>query len=320
MDTASNVAGQERADASWPPLPLEAWQDTYDTLHMWTQIVGKVKLELCPYLNEWWEVALHPTARGLTTLPMPTERGALEMSFDFVDHNLRLNTTAGAVKAMPLIPRSVADFYHELMAALRALGVEVTINTLPDEVEHPIPCDQDHVHASYDPEYATRWWRILIRASKVFARYRSPFVGKSSPVQFFWGSFDLSETRFSGRPAEPPKGANHITRLAEDQENIAAGFWPGGGKVDGPAFYAYTYPEPAGFKTARVKPSSAYYNADLGEFILMYDDMRQADSPEETLLAFLQSTYEAGANLAHWDRQRLERPVPDVGESRRRAG
>ena len=320
MNTVPDTKDREQYDAAWPPLPLEAWQDTYDTLHMWTQVVGKVKLELCPYLNEWWEVALHPTARGLTTLPMPIERGALEISFDFVDHNLRLCTSSGEVKVMPLIPRSVADFYHEFMATLRAMGIEVTINTLPDEVEQPIPCDTDHVHASYDPEYANRWWRILIQASKVFARYRSPFFGKSSPVQFFWGSFDLSETRFSGQPAEPPKGANRILRLAEDEQNIAAGFWPGGGKVAGPAFYSYTYPEPAGFKAASVEPSAAHYDADIGEFILMYDDMRRASSPEKTLLEFLQSAYEAGANLAHWDRQRLERPVPDVGKSRRRMG
>lgn len=316
MNTAHGASRNVPA-ASWPPLPLDAWQETYDTLHMWTQIVGKVKLELCPFLNEWWEVALHPTARGLTTLPMPIRDGALEVTFDFIDHNLRLLTSQGAVKAMPLIPRSVASFYHEFMAALRALGIEVTINTLPVEVEHQIPCDEDDTHAAYDREYVERWWRILIQSSQVFARYRTPFVGKSSPVQFFWGAFDLSATRFSGRPAKPPKGADRMMRFAEDQENIAAGFWPGGGKVPGPAFYSYTYPEPAGFTIAAIQPSSAHYNGDAGEFILMYDDMRQAEVPEESLLAFLTSTYEAGANLAHWDRERLERPAPDVGPSAR---
>ena len=313
------AADAASATSAWPPLPLDAWQPTYDTLHMWTQIVGKVKLELCPFLNEWWEVALHPTANGLTTLPMPIGDGAgvLEISFDFLAHNLRLQTSQGALKVLPLSPRSVADFYREFMATLRALGVDVTINSTPCEVPHPIPFEQDHTHASYDAEYARRWWHILVRASQVFARYRSPFVGKSSPVQFFWGTFDLSETRYSGQPAEPPKGAGRIMRLSEDQQNIAAGFWPGDSRVSGPAFYSYTYPEPPGLRTAAIRPTSAYYDDQMGEFILMYDDVRQSQSPEDTILEFLRSTYEVGANLAHWDRQRLERPVPEVGASTR---
>ncbi len=300
---------------AWPSLPYEEWKDTCDTLHMWMQIVGKVKLELCSFLNEWWEVSFHLTARGMTTLTIPYPGGVFGVDFDFIGHRLYIATSEGTTKALPLIPRSVADFYEEFMAALRSLGIDVTINTTPDEFENPIPFEQDRQHASYDPEYAHRWWRILTQISKVVEQYSSPFWGKSSPVQFFWGSFDLSQTRFSGKPAEPPKGADIIMRFAEDQENIAIGFWPGSGKIKGAAFYAYTYPEPPGFKTAQVRPDAAFYSADLGEFLLMYDDVRRAASPEAMIMDFLESTYEAGATLAHWDRNALERKVPDVGST-----
>jgi hypothetical protein len=292
---------------------LSAWQDTYDTLHMWTQIAGKLKIELCPYLNEWWEVALHLTARGITTGTIPWQDGVFEVEFDFITHNLSIRTSHGALKSLPLMARSVADFYGEFMAALRALGIKVTINTTPQEVEQPIPFERDTTHAAYDPEYVTRWWRILTRAQSVFEQYRSGFCGKSSPVNFFWGSFDLSQTRFCGRPVAPPSGANRIMRYAEDQENIAVGFWPGGKRVSGPAFYAYAYPEPPGYKTAAVRPSAAHYDAGLGEFLLLYDDVRTAASPERMILEFLQSAYEAGANLAGWDRVALEQRGPNVG-------
>ncbi len=309
--SANNRRGAAGGAAeAWPALPLEAWQDTYDTLHMWTQVVGKVKLELCPYLNEWWEVALHLTARGLTSGTIPWKDGVFAVDFDFIDHNLHIRASDGAVKSLPLLPRSVADFYGEFMAGLRALGIEVSINTTPSELEQPIPFEQDTTHAAYDPEYVTRCWRILLQSATVFERYRSSFAGKSSPVHFFWGGFDLSATRFSGKRAQPPKGAGRIMRFSEDQENIAVGFWPGGGKVQGPAFYAYTYPEPPGYKTAAVRPSAARYNAEMGEFLLMYDDVRVAAAPEQMILEFLQSTYEVGAALAGWDRQALEQRAP----------
>ena len=211
----------------WPALPLDAWRDSCDTLHMWTQVVGKVKLELCPFLNEWWEVALQVSARGLTTSTIPFARGAFSMDFDFLDHNLYIRTSDGAMKALPLMPRSVADFHAECMAALRALGIEVNLNTRPQQFQGAIPFERDRAHASYDPVYVGRWWRVLTRVALVMERYRSGFVGKSSPVQFYWGDFDLCVTRFSGRPAQPPTGANRRGRYTEDQENITSGFWPG---------------------------------------------------------------------------------------------
>lgn len=291
----------------WPPLPLDAWKDTYETLHMWMQVVGKVKLELAPFLNEWWEVAFQVTSRGVTTSAIPYGTGIFEVNFDFIDHNLFILTSDGRVKTLPLIPRSVADFYKEFMAALHALGISVKINPKPSEVENGIPFDVDTTHASYDPEYVNRWWRVLVQTDKVLQKYRSPFVGKSSPIQVFWGGFDLAETRFSGRPASAPEGADRITRLSEDQEHICCGFWPGSGNMQAPAFYSYTFPEPAGLKTASIRPASASYNSDMGEFILMYDDVRKADAPEQMVLEFFQSTYEAGANLAHWNQGELER-------------
>jgi hypothetical protein len=292
---------------SWPELPLDAWQDTYATLHMWTQIVGKVRLALSPLVNHWWEVALYVNARGLTTSPIPYGDGIFEVQFDFIDHKLTIQTSWGSSKSIPLKAQTVADFYSDFMSALRSLGIEVKIWTMPVEVPNPIRFETDTQHASYDPEYAHRFWRILTLCDTIFKEFRSPFIGKDSPVHFFWGSFDLCVTRFSGRRAPERAGADPITREAYSHEVISAGFWPGGGEVKGPAFYAYAAPEPAGFSEQKVKPAAAFYHPQIKEFLLMYDDVRQADSPREALLDFLQSTYEAGANLAHWDRKELER-------------
>lgn len=298
-------------EETWPALPFEAWRDTCETLHMWMQVVGKVKLALAPFLNEWWEVAFHPTARGMTTGLTPCGDRMFEVQFDFIEHNLAIEVSDGQVKVMPLMPRTVADFYGEFMAALRTLGIEVTINTTPTEVPHPIPFEQDREHTSYDAEYVHRFWRILLSSVRVFQRYRSDFVGKSSPIQFFWGSFDLSETRFSGRPAPLPDGPRFY-RLSEDQENIAAGFWPGnvsssGVELGKAAYYSYTYPAPKGFESAQILPAQARYDDQIGAFLLLYDDIRQAAAPDEMILEFLQSTYQVGATLGGWDRKTLER-------------
>ena len=293
--------------AAWPELPLEKWQSTYDTLHMWTQIVGKVRLALSPLINHWWEVAFYVNARGLTTSAIPYGDGIFEVQFDFMDHKLIIQTSWGSAKSIPLKPQTVADFYSDFMSALHSLGIEVKIWTMPVEVPNPIRFETDTQHASYDPEYAHRFWRILTLCDTVFKEFRSRFIGKDSPVHFFWGSFDLCVTRFSGRRAPERVGADPITREAYSHEVISAGFWPGGGEVKGPAFYVYAAPEPAGFAEQKVKPAAAFYHPQMKEFLLMYDEVRQADSPREALLDFLQSTYEAGANLAHWDRKELER-------------
>ncbi|MDQ2945767.1 MAG: DUF5996 family protein [Acidobacteriota bacterium] len=309
----SNIGGS--ATEIWPALPLNEWRDTCDTLHMWTQVVGKVKLELCPFVNEWWEVALHLTARGLTTSTIPFARGVFEIDFDFVDHSLYIRSSDGEVKALPLKPRSVADFYAEFMAALRTLGVEANLNTRPQQFKPSIPFEKDQEHAAYDPVYVDRWWRILTQVGVVMEKYRAGFSGKSSPVQFYWGDFDLCQTRSSGKPSEPPKGANRRERFTADEENVTAGFWPGGAKYGKPAFYSYMYPSPRGYTTATVRPAAARFDAKLGEFVLDYDDVRRSAAPEKTILDFLPSTYEAGAALSHWDRGALERPGPDVGRN-----
>jgi hypothetical protein len=294
--------------AFWPELPpLAAWKDTYDTLHMWTQIVGKVRLRLSPLLNHWWEVALYVSSRGLTTSPIPYSRGVLEIEFDFLQHQLVLQTSEGARKTMALAPRSVADFYRELMELLRSLDIEVKIWTMPVEIPDPIAFEKDTRHSSYDGAQAAQFWRALLVVRTVFEEFRARFIGKDSPVHFFWGSFDLAVTRFSGRPAPERPGADIITREAYSHEVISAGFWPGGGKVPGPAFYAYAAPEPAGFAQSRILPASAFYDAEMHEVFLMYDDVRRAPSPRATLLEFLQSTYDAAADLAKWDRPALER-------------
>ena len=292
---------------SWPALPLEAWQDTRDTLHMWTQIVGKVRLALSPLINHWWEVPLYVNARGLTTSAIPYSRGIFEVEFDFLDHNLLIKTSEGSGKIIPLAPRSVADFYKQFMAALQSLGIEVKICRMPVEIPNPIAFDRDTQHSSYDREYVTRFWRILLLVNTIFEEFRSGFIGKNSPVHFFWGSFDLAVTRFSGRRAPPREGADSVTREAYSHEVISAGFWPGGGDMKGAAFYAYAAPEPAGYAQAAVRPSKAFYHPEMKEFFLMYGDVRMDPSPRKALLEFLQSSYDSAANLAKWDRAELER-------------
>jgi len=306
-------------NGSWPDLPLEDWQDTYATLHMWTQIVGKIRLALTPLINHWWNVPLYVTARGLTTSAMPYEERAVEIDFDFVDHQLVVKLDDGTTASIPLIPRSVADFYREVKHTLNGLGIMVKIWPVPVEVQDPIPFEQDHSTASYDAEYANRFWRILVQADRVFTEFRSRFIGKCSNVNFYWGSFDLAVTRFSGRRAPEREGADKITREAYSHEVISHGFWPGvrasgpiersksDGLIHAPAFYSYTAPEPLGLKEAPVRPEQAFYGTVVNEFILLYDDVRTAAAPEKLLLEFMQSTYEAGANLAKWDRSALER-------------
>ena len=293
----------------WPSLPLGEWQDTYQTLHMWTQIVGKVRLALSPPVNHWWATTLYVTPRGLTTSAIPSGTRTFEVTFNFLDHTLWIQSSDGASRAMGLYPRSVADFYREIMALLRSLGLDVTINPLPQEVANPIRCDIDEEHAAYDAAYATRWWRILLQSARVLQQFRARFIGKVSPVHFFWGAFDLAVTRFSGRRAPERPGADRVQREAYSHEVSSCGFWPGmvGGPVQEPAYYAYMAPEPAGFAAAAVQPAAAAYNRELGEFILPYEAVRTAEDPDAALLAFAQSTYEAGATLAKWDRAALER-------------
>ncbi|MGA3227055.1 MAG: DUF5996 family protein [Acidobacteriaceae bacterium] len=292
---------------AWPSLKWTDWQKTADTLHMWTQIVGKTRLALSPLQAHWWNVPLYVSARGLNTSAMPYGSEFLEITFDFVSHELKFATSTGASLSTPLCAQSVADFYREYQRSLAALGVSVNIHPVPVELPHPIPFLEDVEHASYDPEAAHRFWRVLMSADKIFQEFSSRFLGKVSPVHFFWGSFDLAVTRFSGRPAPPRAGADAITREAYSREVISAGFWPGNGGFGEAAFYCYAAPAPNGFETAPCQPVSAGYNKTLGEFILLYEDLRQEPSPDEALLAFLQSTYEAGATLAHWDRSLLER-------------
>jgi hypothetical protein len=296
------------AERDWPALPLEEWEDTYHTLHMWTQIVGKIRLGLAPLQNHWWNVALYVNTRGLTTSPIPYQGRAFEIQFDFVHHRLELRTSDGGERAIALSPKSVAAFYRELFSTLRQAGIDVQINPKPQEVPHPIPLDRDDTHASYDPEYANRLWRILLSTDLIFQEFRARFIGKSSPVHFFWGSFDLCCTRFSGRGAPPRKGI--ITSEAYSHECSSVGWWPGGGDVKGPAFYAYMAPEPAGYGDQPVRPQGAIYPSNLHEFVLMYEDVRRATSPRTEILEFAQSTYEAGASLAGWDRKSLERAAP----------
>jgi len=288
----------------WPPLPLEEWRDTYRTLHMWLQVVGKIRMTLSPPLNHWWHVTLYPNARGLTTSPIPYQSGDFEIELDFLDHELVIDRCDGERRVLPLRPESVAAFYGRLMEALRSLGIEVTINTKPQEVADPVPFEQDHRPGAYDQDAVERLGRILLSTAEVLQEFRGWFVGKSSPPHFFWGSFDLACTRFSGRRAPPRKGV--ITGPAYSHEVISAGFWPGGGAVDGPAFYSYAAPQPAGIEEEPVRPEAAGWNRRLSEFILMYDEVRGAESPREALLEFFQSTYEAGAKRANWDRKALE--------------
>ena len=303
-------------DDSWPALPLAAWQDTYATLHMWTQVVGKISLALTPRVNHWWNAALQVTARGLKTPALRCGGHCFDIEFDFVEHRLRIRRQDGVLRMLALAPRSVADFHRELMAVLAGMELPVHIWPVPVEVPEPIPFAEDHGHTAYDSEYAGRCWRILLQTARVLEEFRSGFIGKCSPVHFFWGSFDLAVTRFSGRPAPARPGADPITREAYSHEVISHGFWPGtrpaagGGTGDGvvaePAFYAYAAPEPAGLADARIRPEGAFYSTAVKEFILPYEAMRRAAAPEQVLRAFLDSTYVQAADLAAWDRPALE--------------
>jgi len=290
---------------AWPALPLSDWQDTYATLHMWSQIVGKIRLTLTPLENHFWNSTLYLTSRGLTTSPIPYGNRTFEIDFDFVDHRLIIQTSDASTNVLSLSPKSVADFYGEVMDTLRTLAIEVQISAKPDEVQDPIPFAEDRKHASYDGEAVNRFWRILFQADRVFKKFRARFIGKCSPVHFFWGSFDHAVTRFSGRRAPERPGADAITREAYSHEVISHGFWPGGGAIDSPMFYSYAAPAPAGLDKASIL--HGFYSSDLSQFLLPYDDVRRSTSPDDTLLEFMQSTYEAGANLANWDRPALER-------------
>ncbi len=301
----------------WPSLPLDSWQDTRATLHMYTQIVGKVRLAFTPLVNHWWNVPLYVTASGLTTSRIPYGDTAFELWFDFLRHQLCLETSTGLLKSLPLVPRSVADFYREVMQMLNSAGIEVKIWHMPVEIPDPIPFDQDTVHAAYDPQAAEKFWRTLLSVDSVFNQFRSGFIGKSSPVHFFWGSFDLAVSRFSGRRAPERPGADAMTREAYSHEVSSVGYWPGNAGVSDAAFYSYTVPEPQGFKQANVRPDAAAYNTQLGEFLLPYEDVRKAESPSAALLDFCKSTYEAGATLGNWDREALERPHSEDVAARR---
>jgi hypothetical protein len=291
---------------NWPELVLEEWQDTLATLHMWTQIVGKIRMKQTTLVNHWWNVTLYVSARGLTTSPMPYQDRIFEMEFDFIDHKLRIECSDGALTTLALRPQTVADFYKEVMDSLNGLGMPVKIWPMPVEIPAPIRFDQDHVHKSYDAEYVSRFWRALVNIDEVFKEFRSRFIGKVSPVHFWWGSFDHAVTRFSGRVAQPREVNDVWTQEAYSHEVISHGFWPGGNGAQA-AFYAYAAPEPAGFGDAAVKPAEAFYSTEMKEFFLPYDAVRQSPSPETALMDFCQSTYEAGANLAKWDRKALER-------------
>lgn len=296
---------------TWPALPFDAWQPTYATLHRWVQIVGKVRLVRMPWINHSWSVTLYVTARGLTTGVMPCGPRSFQIDFDFVEHQLIVTTSDGGLRSLALRPRSVADFYRELMAALRDLGVETEIDSRPNEVEDATPFAKDTGHADYDADAANRCWRVLAQAERAFTAFRARFIGKCSPVHFFWGAFDLAVTRFSGRVApQHPGGVPHlpdwVAREAYSHEVCSAGFWPGNARYPAPAFYSYAYPEPPGYRDAKVRPSGAEYNAKLGEFLLPYEAVRTAASPDDVLMEFLQSTYDAAADCGKWDRKALE--------------
>jgi hypothetical protein len=293
----------------WPALPYEEWLDTYETLHLYTQIPGKIKLALSPFLNEWWHVAYGIWARGITTGPIPFEHRIFEIRFDFVSHIVEILDSVGNVKTIELKPRPIAEFYQLLMSALREMGIEAKITSAPQEMEATIPLDSDTTHRSYDRDAVNRFWTILSQVSGVFEQFRSGFSGKSSPVQFWWGSFDLTIARYCGRPCNAGPHANMLERIGGDEEHFAAGFWPGDGRLKQPAFYAYRYPALPELQNAPIQPRGAYWNTDLGECILHYDDVRKSPSPEHAIFEFLTSTYEAVADLSHWDRAFLERKI-----------
>jgi hypothetical protein len=299
------------AQSPWPELPTAAWRDTCATLHLWTQIVGKIRLTKTPWLNHSWHVTLYVSARGLTTSPIPDGARTFQIDFDFIEHGLRVSTSDGEQRQFALAGHSVASFYAAVMAALRDLGIDAAIDEMPNELPDPIRFSHDNKHASYDPDAVRRFFQILANSDRVFKQFRTGFLGKASPVHFFWGSFDLAVTRFSGRgaprhPGGVPNLPDAVAHEAYSHEVSSAGFWPGSGAVDYPAFYSYAYPEPAGFRTTEVRPDAAFFSEALGEFILPYDAVRSADDPDEALLDFLQSTYEAAAISGKWDREALE--------------
>ena len=309
------------SNETWPALPFTEWKETAKTLHMWTQVVGKVRLALSPWTNHSWHVTLYLTARGLTTSPIPFRDRILEIRFDFVSHELRLLTSDGGLKTIPLRAQSVARFFRAVMQALRELGIEVQINTTPNEVDPAIPFEQNESDSAYDPEFANRFWRVLLQSDRVFKEFRSEFCGKCSPVHFFWGSFDLAVTRFSGRHAPPhPGGVPHlpdaVTREAYSHEVSSLGFWPGNEAMPDPIFYSYAYPEPSRFSEAKVQPSFAKYNPQLKEFVLPYEEMRSAESPDAALLDFARSTYDAASTLGNWDRAALTEVKPHLHSRR----
>ena len=296
---------------TWPSLPLEAWSDTCATLHLWMQIVGKIRLAHTPWTNHSWHVTLYVTPTGLTTGPIPCGARAFQIDFDFVAHEIKIHCDDGRAAGFQLAPQSVAAFYRRLTAEMKKLDLEVKINPKPNEILNAVPFDLDEVHATYDAEYANRFWRVLLQSDRIFKKFRAGFVGKCSPVHFFWGAPDLAVTRFSGRVAPPHPGGvpnlpDRVAREAYSHEVSSCGFWPGGSPITYPTYYSYAYPEPEGFAATPIKPASAFYSTDLREFILPYDEVRTAPSPEDTLLSFLQTTYEAAADLAKWDRSILE--------------
>ncbi|MBJ6766039.1 hypothetical protein JGU66_35245 [Myxococcaceae bacterium JPH2] len=300
----------ETLQEAWPELPLDAWKDTFATLHRWTQVIGKVQLALTPPENHWWNVTFRVTARGLRSALIPFGLGAFEVDFDFIDHELSFRAINGETRTLALEARSVAEFYRDVMATLRSLGVEVSIWDVPVEIpDDTTPFSQDRHHASYDPEYVQRWWRALVQAHLAMTEFRARFTGKCSPVQFFWGSFDLAVTRFSGRRAPERPGADLITLESYCEEVCSVGFWPGSDATKGAAFYCYGAPAPEGFSAARVRPDAARYDTGIQEFLLSYDDVRRASEPRAYLLDFFQSTYDACADLGRWDRKHLERPL-----------
>jgi hypothetical protein len=312
MNTANEV---------WPALPFNEWKETAATLHMWTQIVGKVRLSLTPWTNHSWHVTLYLTARGLTTSPIFLGARVLQIDFDFVDHVLRMQTGEGIKKNIKLAPKSVAAFYREVMDALGELEIAVEINTTPNEVDPAVPFEQNEKDSAYDSESANRFWRVLLQSDRVFKEFRSDFCGKCSPVHFFWGSFDLAVTRFSGRPAPPHPGGvphlpNAVAREAYSHEVSSLGFWPGNEMMPEPIYYSYAYPEPKGFSEAKVQPAAASYNAQLKEFVLPYEAMRQAASPDQALLDFARSTYDAASTLGNWDRAAFVEAKPDLHSRR----
>ena len=293
-------------DDPWPELPYDAWKDTYATLHMWTQVIGKIALASAPPVNHCWGSALHLTARGLSTPLLRNGPRDFQIELDFVSHRVVIATIDGESRSIPLVPRSVADFYQLMMTTLREMELPVKIWSIPVEIPSPIRFEEDTAHHTYDPFYANRFWQILVQVERVLLAARCPFVGKASPPNFYWGSFDLALTRFSGRLA-PPREGPAFMREAYSHEVISHGFWPGGAPLPEPVFYGYAVPEPAGFKEARVEPEGAYYHRELGEFILPYDAVRRSESPGDALRSFVESTYAAGATLGGWDRSALER-------------